>query len=261
MAVVRSQNLTVHGGVCCCLRGVFLRLEFMMSGQKIKIHREFEQGSLQWLTAKKGVISASNVKHMVTSTLKVANNDKTRSYTCRLIAERVTDFIEENYVSFDMMRGKEDEIYAREKYSECYEKVEQVGFVTNSKHGFLLGCSPDGLVGDEGMVEIKSRLSKIQVQHILEYLIKGEVPPGDVMQVQASLLATKRLWCDYIVYSGGLPMAKIRVYPDETIQEAIIEACLATEKAVVEGMERYLQFVKPFPMTQYIPYTGENIKV
>ena len=224
----------------------------------IQFHNGFEQTSLEWHIARKGVITASGIKRMVTPTLKIANNDKTRSYTCSLISDRVTDFIEENYVSWDMMRGKEDEILARALYSETWDNVEEVGFVTNGDNGVVLGCSPDGLVGDEGMVEIKSRLSQLQVKAVMEDLIEGRVPKDDVMQVQASLLVTGRKWCDYVVYSRGLPMVKVRAYPDEEIHEAMIEAGNKTEAAVVAGVIKYLDFVKDFPLTKYVPFTGET---
>lgn len=227
----------------------------------IQYHNEFEQGSLAWTIARKGIISASNVKHMVTPTLKIANNDKTRSYVCKLIAGRVTTFIEEQYVSFDMLRGKEDEILARRLYSETYEPVTECGFVTNGENGFVLGFSPDGLVGDDGSIEVKSRLSQLQVKAVMEDLIEKRVPKDDLLQVQAGLLATGRAWCDYVVYSGGMPMVSVRAYPDEAIHAAIIEAGLITEKAVNEGVLKYLDFVKDFPPTKYVPFTGEDIKV
>lgn len=223
----------------------------------VTYHNTFEQGSLQWMEARKGIISASNVKHMVTPTLKIANNDKMRAYTARLMADRTTDFIEENYVSFDMQRGKEDEIYARALYSETYEKVEECGFVTNTSLGFVLGYSPDGLVGENGQIEVKSRLSALHFKAVMEDMIEGRVPKDDVLQVQAGLLASGRKWCDYIVYSGGLRMVKVRATPDPATHEAILKAGLATESAVVAGLKRYQEFVKDFPPTKHIPFTGE----
>jgi len=221
-------------------------------GGNITYHNSFEQGSGAWLKARKGIITASNVKHILTPTLKTAANDKQRIYFYQILADRVTDFIEEGFCGYDMIRGHQDEIFARETYAENYAPVTKCGFVTNDTFGFTLGFSPDGLVGDDGVIEIKSRKSNLQVKNIMEFLIKGEVPKDDVMQVQAGLLATGRLWCDYILYSGGLPMAKVRAFPNPTIHAAIIAACLALEANAAKALDEYRAFTVDFPATEYI---------
>lgn len=228
----------------------------------VKYEYGFEQGSLDWMKARKGIITGSNVKHIITPTLKIANNDKTRTYVCQLISDRVTDFIvEDQYLSWDMMRGKEDEILARALYSETWDDVEECGFITNGSLGFKAGHSPDGLVGDDGMLEIKSRLSQLQVKAVMQDLIEGRVPKEDMLQVQAGLLISGREWCDYVVYSRGLPMVKVRAVPMPDVHEAIIEAGLVTDASVVAGVDKYKDFVKDFPMTKYVPFTGDEIKV
>jgi predicted phage-related endonuclease len=117
-----------------------------------------------------------------------------------------------------MLRGQEDEILAREDYAKHYAPVRQCGFVTNSKWGFTLGCSPDGLVGDEGLIECKSRGQKFQVQTVVEYFEDGTVPDDFILQVQGQLLVTERKWCDLISRCGGLHQITMRVEADETIQ-------------------------------------------
>ena len=97
---------------------------------------------------------------------------------------------------------------------------------THDRWGFTLGYSPDGLVGRAGLIECKSRRQKYQVQTVVEHVATGgqTIPAEYVLQCQTGLLVSEREWLDFISYSGGLPMAVIRVWPDEQVQNAIIEA-------------------------------------
>src|SRR3546814_11524267 len=110
------------------------------------------------------------MKLIVTPTLKAANNDKTRTHLYELLAQRVTGYVEPHYISDDMLRGMDDEIIARDEYTKHHAPVEQTGFITNDKWGFTIGYSPDGLVGDDGLIECKSRRQKYQVQTIIEHV-------------------------------------------------------------------------------------------
>lgn len=201
----------------------------------ITIHRDYIQGSEEWHAARCGLLTGSQMKLIVTPTLKVADNDKSRAHLYELLAQRITRYTEPSYIGDDMLRGMEDEILARQVYQEHFAGVEQVGFVTNDMFGFTIGCSPDALVGDEGMLQIKSRRQKFQV----ETIISGAMPDEYNIQVQTELLVTRRAWCDFISYSGGLPMIPIRVYPDEKVQAAIVAAATAFEAALDEKMHAY----------------------
>jgi len=178
------------------------------------------QGTDEWLDLRRGVLTASEMKLIVTPTLKVADNDKTRQHLYELAAQRISGYTEPSYISDDMLRGQEDEIYAREAYAEHFAPVTTVGFITNDKWGFTLGYSPDFLVGDDGQGESKSRRQKYQI----ETIINDEMPAEFAVQIQTGLLVTERAWCDFISYSGGLPMFVKRIYPDDKTQQAIIEA-------------------------------------
>ena len=193
----------------------------------------------EWLAMRCGLLTASEMKHVITPTLKAANNDKTRAHLYELLAQRITRYVEPMYVSDDMLRGVEDEFYARQAYSEHHAPVEQVGFVTNDRWGFTIGYSPDGLVGKDGLIEIKSRRQKYQVQTIIENLTGGTIPADYIMQAQTGLLVSEREWLDFISYSGGLPMAVVRVWPDDAVQGAIIEAAAAFEAKLAECLEIY----------------------
>jgi predicted phage-related endonuclease len=175
------------------------------------------------------------MKLIVTPTLKAASNDKERAHLYELLAQRITRYVEPTYISDDMLRGREDEVEARILYDRHYGRVIDVGFITNDRWGFTLGYSPDGLVGDDGLIECKSRRQKYQV----ETIIGGIMPLDYALQVQTGLMVSERKWCDFISYSGGLPMATIRVFPDASIQDAIIEASAAFEARLAERMAQY----------------------
>lgn len=201
----------------------------------ITYHPEVIQGSEEWLALRCGLLTASEMKLIVTPSLKPAANDKQRAHLFELVAQRISQFVEPTYIGDDMLRGTGDEIEARQRYADAYAPVTECGFVTNDQWGFTLGCSPDGLVGDDGLIEIKSRRQKFQVATICA----RQMPDDYVMQVQTALLVTGRAWCDFISYSGGLPMVTLRVYPDERIQAAIIEAATAFEEAAAQYIETY----------------------
>lgn len=201
----------------------------------IKYHTDLIQGSEEWHAARCGLLTASEVDRIITPKLKIADNAKTRAHLWELAAQRVTNYVEPQYISDAMLRGHEDEILARALYSEKYEPAEEVGFVTNDKWGFMLGASPDGLVGSEGMIECKSRCQKYQVQTIVEeFTGVARIPEEYWLQVQAQLLVAGRKWCDFVSYSGGLPMAVVRVERDEPTQDAIIEAAAKFEARINE---------------------------
>lgn len=199
----------------------------------VTYHRDFDQGSGEWLKQRCGMLTSSAVKHILTPTLKTSANDKTRQHLYELLAQRATGHVEPQYISDDMLRGESEEITARDFYSKHYAPVEQCGFITNDKLGFAIGCSPDGLVGDDGMIEIKSRRQKYQAQTIVE----GIVPDEFVLQIQCALLVSERKWCDFISYCGGMPMFVLRVLPDLEIMKAIEDAALAFEVRLVAALK------------------------
>jgi predicted phage-related endonuclease len=198
-------------------------------------HPDMIQGSDEWLAARCGLLTASEMKLILTPTLNIASNDKERAHLYELLAQRITGYVEPHYVSDDMLRGHADEIDARQLYADTYAPVAEVGFITNDKWGFAIGYSPDGLVGDDGQIEIKSRRQKFQAQTIIEHT----VPVEYLIQLQTGLLVSERQWVDFVSYCGGMPMVVIRVYPDPDAQEAIINAARLFETQMAEKMARY----------------------
>lgn len=202
----------------------------------ITYHNDLIQGSDDWHAARCGLLTASEMSLIITpATLKIASNDKERTHLYELLAQRVTKYVEPQYIGDDMLRGWEDEILARLLYSEKYAPVDEVGFVTNDTWGFTIGYSPDGLVGTDGLIECKSRRQKYQIQTIAE----DEVPKDFLIQIQTGLLVTERVWCDFVSYCGGLPMFVKRVHADQQVQDAIVQAAHAFEIRLSEKLARY----------------------
>jgi hypothetical protein len=205
----------------------------------ITLHDELVQGSHEWHQARCGLLTASEMKLIITPTLKVASNEKERSHLYELLAQRITQYVEPSYVSDAMLRGMDDEIMALAAYEKHYSKVARVGLITNDKWGFTIGYSPDGLVGKDGQLECKSRSQKYQIQTICDYVPVDAIDPDFMIQVQTGLLVSERQWCDLVSYCGGLLMATVRIFPDEAIQTAIVAAAESFEKRLAEKMEKY----------------------
>jgi hypothetical protein len=215
----------------------------------LRIMTDLIQGTDEWHKARLGMVTASVVHELVTPTLKVAANPGSRALAALLVAERITGFTDETFVGYDMERGWADEpraITAYEKHNSV--TVTECGFMVRDEWGFEIGYSPDGLVGADGLLEIKSRRPKKQLQTVLA----GEVPAENMAQIQAGLLISGREWCDFISYAGGMRLWTKRVYPDAAWHEAIVEAVRAFEKAAAEMTATYLAAVEGLPMTERI---------
>ncbi len=206
----------------------------------IKYYEQLIQGSPEWLQARCGLLTASEIKLIITAgKLQAANNDKSRAHVYEILAQQITGYTEPSYISDDMLRGREDEVDARDIYADNYGDVAEVGFITNDRWGFTLGYSPDGLVGDDGLIEIKSRRQKYQA----ETIISQRVPDEYMLQLQTGLLVSERKWCDFISYCGGMPMVTIRVEPDAAMQEAILKAAGAFYEQVNQLMTKYTELL------------------
>lgn len=202
----------------------------------MRIYDNLTQGSDEWLKARMGILTASEMDRIITAkTLKIASNDKERQHVYEIAAQRISRFVEPTYIGEAMMRGHEDEIEAKLVYGKEIAPVTECGFITNDKWGFTLGYSPDALVGADGLLECKSRVQKYQVRTMVEHVVDDgclSIPDEFKLQCQTGLMVSEREWLDFISYSGGLPMIVIRVYPDPEIQAAIIEAATEFERRV-----------------------------
>lgn len=206
-----------------------------------------EQGTEEWHAARRGIVTASVVGQLITSrTIKPATNDVSRALTATLVAERITGYTEPTYMNDDMLRGVADEPLARKLYSDRYAPVTETGFMVRNDWGFPIGYSPDGLVGDDGLIEVKSRRQKKHLTTILS----GEVPAENMAQLQCGLLVSGRQWIDYLSYCGGMPMWPRRVYPDPRWFDAIIAAVAAFEQTAAEMVNAYNAATDGLPTTE-----------
>ena len=158
------------------------------------------QGSPEWLQERCGHATASEF-----SSVLAKGQGKTRAaYLRRVVCERLTGKPMETYATGswakNLERGKEQEPYARMAYeSVTGSLVEEVGFL---KHATIMaGCSPDGLIGDDGGAEIKSVIPTVQ----LETIEAGGYPSEHKAQIQGSLWLTGRKWWDFCSYSHDMP--------------------------------------------------------
>lgn len=207
------------------------------------------QGTDEWHDIRRGIVTASVVGQLVTAkTFKPAVNDTSRALTALLVAERITGYTEPTRMTDDMWRGVEDEPRAREKYTEHHAPVAEAGFMILERDGIRLGYSPDGLVGDDGLIEIKSRRQKKHLATILA----DEVPIENMAQIQAGLLVSGRQWCDYISYCGGMPLWVKRVHPDAKWHTAITAAARQFEQTATEMVANYETAVAGLPMTERV---------
>lgn len=163
-----------------------------------------EQGTDEWKKCRAGVVTAS----CFSDVLAKGQGKVRRTYMLKLIGERLTGEPAESFTNKHMERGNEMEAEARSAYQFMSDnECTQVGFL---KAGDV-GCSPDSLIGSDGMLEIKTKLPHLQ----LEVMIADKLPSEHKAQVQGALWVSQREWCDFVSYWPGLPLFIKRVHRDE----------------------------------------------
>lgn len=182
--------------------------------------------------------------------LQVADNDTARGLIHTLAAERIRGMGEDTPMTSDMWRGVDSEPYARAEYEEhAGVEVVEIGFMIREVDGVRIGYSPDGLVGDDGCIEIKAPRAKTHVATVLA----DAVPAHYMPQIQAALFVSGRAWCDFISFSGGLHLFPKRVYPDQRWFDAIRDAAVAAEARITDLTDRYAKAVEGLPLTDPVP--------
>lgn len=158
------------------------------------------------------------------------------AYACRIIAQRLGVYVEPP-PSFWMEWGVEHEPHAREEYERrTGREVTQVGFILPDDSD-AYGGSPDGLVGEDGIIEIKCPAPETLIQ----YHAAGELPNQYKPQVQGLLMISGRAWCDFFAYHPDLPPFLLRVESDEKYQEKIAKALLKLLEEI-ERIETVMSF-------------------
>jgi len=157
----------------------------------MQIIRDLEQGTDEWLELRLGVITASKYKDVLAK-----GAGKTRkSYMQKLAAEKLTGASVETFKNDAMQWGTETEPQARSTYElmQC-EDVEEVAFILHDT--INTGVSPDGLVGNDGLVEFKCPVTTTQI----ETFLSGKMPTAHSAQVQGQMWVSEREWCDFVSF-------------------------------------------------------------
>lgn len=166
---------------------------------------QLDQGTADWHAARLGKVTASRVADVIAKT-KTGWGASRANYMAELICERLTGVAPERFTNAAMQWGTEREPEARELYEFSHDaEVLQVGFVAHPAIA-MSGASPDGLVGDDGMVEIKCPNTATH----LETLESRTIPGKYVTQMMWQMACTGRAWCDFVTFDPRLP-ANMRI--------------------------------------------------
>lgn len=185
----------------------------------MEIIRDLEQGTPEWFALRLGVITGSKFKDVMAK-----GAGKTRkSYMYQLAAELITGEMEESYTNAAMQWGTDNEPAARAMYElENNADVDEVCFV---KRDAVVGVSPDGLVGENGLVEFKCPKTTTQI----ETFLSGKMPTGHKAQVQGQLWVCEREWCDFVSFDpridGDASFACYRQHRDDEYIKSLSEEC------------------------------------
>ena len=172
---------------------------------------EVTQGSEAWQMVRCGKVTASRLADVLAKT-KSGYSSSRANYMTQLVLERVTGTKAESYTNAAMLHGVTQEPFARAAYeAHTGQMVEEVGFLPHPEIADA-GASPDGLVGDEGMVEIKCPASSTALEVWLTHAQGGNpVDAKYYAQMQWQMRCAGRSWCDYVVFDPRMP-AKAQLF-------------------------------------------------
>jgi len=158
-----------------------------------------EQGTSEWKLARCGKVTASRVADVIAKT-KSGYGASRANYMAELICERLTGMPTEGYTSAAMQHGIDTEPMARSAYESAVGAlVVEAGFVPH-RVIHMSGASPDGLVDDDGLIEIKCP----QTATHIDTLLSDAVPSKYIIQMQWQMACTGRKWCDFLSYDPRL---------------------------------------------------------
>lgn len=198
------------------------------------------QGSEEWKEARRGKVTASPMIKIIKgrSGYKASRKD----YMAEKICEILTGEIAEHYISPEMQWGTEHEPTARTSYEiKTGNLVEEVGFIIHPEIESL-GASPDGLVGVDGMVEIKCPKTATHIETIMT----GKIKPDYIYQMQTGLIVTGRKWCDFVSYDPRLPSPQDLYVQRVERDEAVIKEILFEVKSFLEELDLKLKAVQGY---------------
>jgi putative phage-type endonuclease len=159
-----------------------------------------DQGSDEWFEARMGKVTASRVADILAKT-KSGYSASRDNYLAQLVCERLTNQKTESFINSAMQRGTDIEPLARLSYEVNQNVlVDEVGFVPHPSI-IMAGASPDGLVGDDGLLEIKCPNTATHIETLLSQTVPGRYNT----QMQFQMACTEREWCDFVSFDNRLP--------------------------------------------------------
>ena len=184
-----------------------------------------EQQTNEWYEARLGKVTASRVADVIAKT-KTGYSTSRDNYMAQLICERLTGQKGESFTNAAMEWGTQTEPLARSAYENARSLlVKEVGFINHPRIE-MSGASPDGLVADDGLVEIKCPNTATHI----DTLLSGKVPTKYITQMQWQMLCCQRKWCDFVSFDNRLP-EHLQLFVQEV--EFDPEYCAMLEKEVV----------------------------
>lgn len=192
---------------------------------------ECEQGSDEWINCRIGKLTASNAQSIA------KNGAGLKTYVTEILAEKYSTAEREKYTNEDLERGKELEETARSLYElQTGNTVKQVGFCELDEY---VGASPDGLVGEDGLIEVKCPNDKNHFTNVVTEKIDTKYQ----WQIQMQLLVTGREWCDFVSFNPNFTkdLLIIRVVKDEKMQERLLVGLESGRKLIKELKAKYLK--------------------
>lgn len=201
----------------------------------MEILRKLQQGTDEWLAARCGIVTMSEVHCLLVKGKGPAGlGAGALTYMNKLIAERITEEPSDSWAgNAATRRGKELEPVACSLYADSTgNQVDHVGIILN--HG--AGYSPDGLIESDGAIEIKTK----QPQDQVDVLLSGEIPGDHIAQCQGGLWISEREWIDFVSYWPGMPLFVKRAYRDEKMIRTIAERVDAFYEEMENRMGRVL---------------------
>jgi putative phage-type endonuclease len=199
-----------------------------------------EQGTPEWQALRVGKLTASRVADML-ATVKTGESMSRKNLRADIIAERLTGNKADSYSNAAMNWGVETEPQARVAYEVfSYNFVDQVAFVDHPTIANF-GCSPDGLVGDDGLIEIKCPNTSTH----LEYIETRKPPSKYLTQMMSQMSVTGRRWCDWVSFDPRLPDGlKLLVVRIERDDEAISKIEAEAIKFLAEVDAKIIELYK-----------------
>jgi putative phage-type endonuclease len=159
-----------------------------------------KQGTPEWFAERLGKVTASRVSDVLAK-IKSGEAAARSNYRAELVAKRLTGYMEEGFTNAAMQHGNEYEKFARAQYEIKKDvMVDEIGFVSHPVIEWA-GASPDGLIGDDGLIEIKCPNTATHI----DYMLAGKAPSKYIPQMVWQLACTGRKWCDFVSFDPRMP--------------------------------------------------------